>query len=131
MNSKLVNHYRKNQGWFWMALETYAIALVYVVQANFFDLEPPAHTVLSMMDDPAMIFAFAVIGTFALAYSIWDFHWFYARPIMIGLLMLVWSASFISFLIHDMETGLLISPGSVLSGGVICRIVSYAFTGDD
>ncbi|WP_461244445.1 hypothetical protein [Secundilactobacillus muriivasis] len=128
---QFLEHYKKNQGWFWMAIETYAVALVFIVQAGFFDIKPPGHTVIGMMDDPAIIFGIAVIGTFTLTYSVWDFHWFYARPIMIGLLTLVWSAAFIAFLIHDMEMGLLISPGSVLAGGVVCRIVSYAFTGDE
>ncbi|WP_283680322.1 hypothetical protein [Lentilactobacillus sp. Marseille-Q4993] len=123
--------FKKNQFWFWTAIETYAVAMVFIVRTNFFDLEPPARTVLGLLDDPLSVFLISVVGTFALSYSIWDFHWFFARPVMIGLLTLVWMATFLGFLIHDIEAGALISPGAVLSGGVICRVVTYAFTGDD
>ena len=131
MDRKLYQHYKKNQFWFWSAVETYAIAIVFIIQVNFFDLKPPARTMLGVLDDPVSIFLIAVIGTFAMIYSIWDFHWFYARPIMIGCLVFVWMSFFLGFLVHDMEMGALISPGAVLTGGVICRIISYAFTGDD
>jgi hypothetical protein len=131
MENKFLYHYKKNQFWLWTAVETYAIAVVFIIQTNFFDLKPPGRTLVGKLDDPISIFAIAVVGTFAFIYSIWDIHWFYARPIMIGLLVGTWMPFFLGFLIHDIEIGMFISPGAVLTGGVICRIVSYAFTGDD
>ena len=70
MDSKLYGHYKKNQFWFWSAVETYAIAIVFIIQVNFFDLKPPARTMLGVLDDPVSIFLIAVIGTFAMIYSI-------------------------------------------------------------
>ncbi|MDB1102807.1 hypothetical protein [Lentilactobacillus parabuchneri] len=131
MENKFLYHYKKNQFWLWTAIETYFIAIVFIIQANFFDLKPPGHSVVTKLDDPSAIFGIAVVGTFALVYAVWDIHWFYARPLMIGLLIFVWMTFFLGFVIHDLERGMLISPGAILAGGVICRIISYAFTGDD
>ena len=128
---KLYQHYHKNQFWFWTGMETYALGIVFIIQANFFDLMPPAHSVVAGLDDPLSIFCLAIVGTFAVVYSIWDFHWFYARPILIAMLVFVWVTFFCGFLIHDIELGAIVSPGAVLTGGVIFRITSYAFTGDD
>lgn len=128
--AKFNNHYRKNQFWLWSAMEVYGIGIYFILQTNFFDIHPPAHTVLAALDDPSVIFLLAVAGTFILTYSIWDFHWFYARPIMIAVLFFVISVYFGAFALHDYETGYL-NFVTILLGLLLCRIVSYAFTGDD
>lgn len=130
---KLKHHYRKNQFWFWKAIETYALGLYFIVRVNVFDQVPPPpephRTILQMFDDPIFIFMLAVVGTMALTYSIWDFHFFRARQLMIGLLAFVWSIYFGAFLMQGLQLGhwdfalFLIAP-------MLGSIVSYGLSGD-
>lgn len=57
---KLKRHYRKNQFWFWKALETYALGLYFIIRVNVFDQVPPPpephRTIPQMFDDPIFIF---------------------------------------------------------------------------
>ena len=55
----------KNRFWFFKALETYSLAVYFIVKRStgIFDWD---HSPLSALDDPPFIFALAVVGTIAL-----------------------------------------------------------------
>jgi len=132
---KLKRHYRKNQIWFWKAVETYALGLYFIVRVNAFDRVPPPparnryYSILQLFDDPIFIFLIAVVGTMALTYSIWDFHFFHARQLMIGLLVFVWSIYFGAFLVQGFQSGHW-DFALFLIGPMLGSIVSYGLTGD-
>lgn len=130
---KLKRHYRKNQFWFWKSLETYALGLYFIVRVNVFDQIPPPpeshRTILQMFDDPIFIFMLAVVGTMALTYSIWDFHFFHARQLMIGLLVFVWSLYFCAFLLQALELKRL-DFALFLIAPMLGSIISYGLSGD-
>jgi membrane-bound ClpP family serine protease len=133
-NSKLARHYRKNQFFFWKAVETYGLGIYFIVRVNVFEQEPPplhriGYSILQIVDDPSFIFLLAVVGTMALTYSIWDYHFFRARQIMIGLLVFVWSIYFGAFFVHGINTGMW-DFALFLIGPMILNIVSYGLSGD-
>lgn len=130
---KLKRHYRKNQFWFWKAIETYALGVYFIVRVNVFDQVPPPpvihYSILQIFDDPIFIFMLAVVGTMALTYSIWDFHFFRARQLMIGLLVFVWSIYFWAFLMQGLQLGHW-DFALFLIGPMLGSIVSYGLSGD-
>lgn len=128
--NRLYKHYKKNQFWFWTAIELYGLAVFFLLKDNFFNEHPPIHSLLRYFDDPGPVFILGVIATFALVYSIWDIHWFYARPIMIMTTMFALCFFFGAFLVHDFDENTL-SYELFLIGPLIARITSYAITGDD
>ncbi|MDA5386946.1 hypothetical protein [Loigolactobacillus backii] len=128
-NAKLKRHYRKNQFWFWKAVETYTLGFYFILWVNVLDGRPPHHTIVQRFDDPIFIFLIAIVGTMSLTYSIWDFHFFHARQIIIGLLVFVWSMYFCVFFYHGMQTGYW-DFALFLIGPMIGSMVSYGLTGD-
>lgn len=94
----------KNRFWFFKALETYSLAVYFIVKRStgIFDWD---HSPLSALDDPPFIFALAVVGTIALVYALWDVRHLYYKQIMTGTLTFVWLAFFLSFCANDALLG--------------------------
>ncbi len=82
------------------ALETYSFAIYFIVKRStgIFDWD---HSPLSVLEDPPLIFALAVVGTIALVYALWDERHLYYKQIMTGTLTFVRLAFFLSILAND------------------------------
>ena len=90
----------KNRFWFLKALETYSLAIYFIVKRStgIFDWD---HSPLAVLDDPPFIFMLAVVGTIALVFALWDIKHLYYKQIMTGTLTFVWLAFFLSFCTND------------------------------
>lgn len=71
-------------------METYGLGIYFIIKHNTFAFEPQQPMLLDVLDDPPMIFMLAVVGTFALVYSLWNLRTHYYKPLMTGLLTFVW-----------------------------------------
>lgn len=98
----------KNRFWFFKALETYSLAVYFIVKRStgIFDWD---HSPLSALDDPPFIFALAVVGTIALVYALWDVRYLYYKQLMTGTLTFVWLVFFLSFCANDALLGVYLS----------------------
>jgi len=124
-------HVVKNRFWLWKALETYGLGIYFILKQNAFEFEPPRPSLLDIFDDPPAIFILAVVGTFALVYSLWDINLSYYKPVMTGLLTFAWLFFMIAFGIHDFEIQRFISFESMYSFFVLASTVGEIVIGDD
>lgn len=70
----MIENLVKNRFWFWKALETYGIGVMFIIRKNTISFNPPKPSLLSYFDDPPFIFLMAVVGTFAIVYALWDIN---------------------------------------------------------
>ncbi|AVK60524.1 hypothetical protein C5Z25_01500 [Lactobacillus sp. CBA3605] len=124
-------HLNKNRFWLWKALETYGLGIYFIIKSNTFQFQPPRPTLLDIFDDPPIIFILAVVGTFALVYTLWDVNLYYYKPIMTGLLTFVWLFFMIAFVFHDFETGQYLSFESMYAFFVLGSMLHEILFGDD
>lgn len=113
----------KNRFWFLKALETYSLAIYFIVKRStgIFDW---THSPLSALDDPPFIFALAVVGTIALVYALWDVQHLYYKQIMTGTLTFVWLVFFLSFCANDALLCVYLSFPGIYSFFVLVGIVA-------
>ena len=113
----------KNRFWFLKALETYSLAIYFIVKRSTgtFDW---AHSPLAVLDDPPFIFALAVVGTIALVYALWDVRHLYYKQTMTGTLTFVWLVFFLSFLANDAFLNVYLSFPGIYSFFVLVGIVA-------
>ena len=113
----------KNRFWFLKALETYSLAIYFIIKRStgIFDWD---HSPLSVLDDPPFIFALACVGTIALVYALWDVRHLYYKQIMTGTLTFVWLAFFLSFCANDALLCVYFSFPGIYSFFVLVGIVA-------
>jgi len=127
----VLQHLESNRFWLWKALETYGLGVFFIVKHNTFQFEPPRPTMLDMFDDPPVIFILAVVGTFALVYSLWEVEHPFYKPMMTALLTFVWLFFMIAFGIHDFEVHQYVSFESMYSLFVLASTIFEIVIGDD
>lgn len=127
----MLTHLKKNRFWLWKALETYGLGVFFIIKQNTFAFEPPRPTVLDLFDDPPMIFLLAVVGTFALVYSLWNIKFSYYKTIMTGLLTVAWLFFMVAFSFHDFEIQKYVSFESMYAFFVLASMVFEIVVGDD
>ena len=113
----------KNRFWFLKALETYSLAIYFIIKRStgIFDW---THSPLSVLDDPPFIFALACVGTIAIVYALWDVRHLYYKQIMTGTLTFVWLVFFLSFLANDEFLNVYLSFPGIYSFFVLVGIVA-------
>lgn len=119
----MFNNIVKNKFWFIKALETYSLALYFIVKrsTSIFDW---SHSPLAFLDDPPFIFALACVGTIALVYALWNVQHLYYKQIMTGTLTFVWLVFFLSFLANDTFLNAYLSFPGIYSFFVLVGIVA-------
>lgn len=122
----MVKNLKKNRFWMFKALETYALALYFIVKRStgIFSLD---YGYLEVLDDPPFIFLLAAVGTVALVYALWDVKYLYYRPMMTGLLTGVWLLFFLSFTITDILIGVYIGFPGIFAFFVLTEMVTEIF----
>ena len=83
----MLKNLKKNRFWLFKALETYALALYFIVKRSSGIFSLDGYGYLEVLDDPPFIFMLACVGTVALVYALWDVKNLYYRPVMTGLFM--------------------------------------------
>lgn len=110
-----------NYFWFVKALETYGLAIYFIVLHSSGTFTPPGN-ILEFLDDPPFIFLLAVVGTVAIVYALWDVKHLFYKPLMTGLLTFVWLVFFLAFAFEDYYLGKL-SLQSIYAFFVVFSIV--------
>lgn len=96
----------KNYFWFVKALETYGLGIYFIIVHSSGNFTPPGN-VLEYLDDPPFVFLLAVVGTVAMAYSLWNVEQLFYKPLMTGSLTFVWLIMFGGFVTRDLILGAL------------------------
>lgn len=119
----MIKNLKKNRFWFIKALETYSLALYFIVKrsAGTFDW---IHSPLAVLDDPPFIFLLACVGTVALVYALWNVKHLYYKQIMTGTLTFVWLVFFLSFVLADIFVGRILSFPAIYAFFVLSGIVA-------
>ncbi|MFQ3624099.1 hypothetical protein ACSF83_03560 [Lactobacillus johnsonii] len=112
---------KKNHIWLILALETYGLAIYFILKHSTGIFMPPG-SVLDFLDDPPFILALGIAGTLALIYALWDVHHLFYKPLMTGVLSFVWLMFFGAFLFQDWRNGVL-GPQSLLASSVLLTML--------
>lgn len=120
----MIKNLKKNRFWFFKALETYALALYFIVKRSSGVFSLDSYSYLEMLDDPPFIFALAVVGTVALVYALWDIKHLYYKQIMTGTLTFVWLIFFLSFAITDALFGVYVGFPGIFAFFVLTEMVT-------
>ena len=120
----MIKNLKKNRFWFFKALETYALALYFIVKRSSGVFSLDSYSYLEMLDDPPFIFALAVVGTVALVYALWDIKHLYYKQIMTGTLTFVWLIFFLSFAITDALFGVYVGFPGLFAFFVLTEMVT-------
>lgn len=123
----MIKNLKKNRFWLFKALETYALALYFIVKRSTGIFNLDGYGYLEVLDDPPFIFLLAVVGTVALVYALWDVKYLYYRPMMTGLLTGVWLLFFLSFTITDILVGVYIGFPGIFAFFVLTEMVTEIF----
>ena len=107
--------------WLILALETYALAIFFIIKNSRGIFLPPG-SILDFLDDPPFIFLLGIAGTLALVYTFWDIHYLFYKPLMAGFLSFVWLTFFSAFVFQDVKNGTLGMP-SLFASFVLLEIV--------
>lgn len=95
---------KKNFAWLILALETYGLAIFFIIKNSTGIFLPPG-SVLDFLDDPPFIFLLGIAGTLALVYTLWDIHYLFYKPLMSGFLTFVWLMFCSAFIFQDINNG--------------------------
>lgn len=112
---------KKNHIWLILALETYGLAIYFILKHSTGIFMPPG-SVLDFLDDPPFILALGIAGTLALIYALWDVHHLFYKPLMTSVLSFVWLMFFGAFLFQDWRNGVL-GPQSLLASSVLLTML--------
>jgi len=110
-------------------METYGLGVYFLIKQNTFAFVPPRPTILDIMDDPPAIFVLAIVATLAVVYSLWDINVPYYKPVMTGALTFVWAFFMIAFVVHDVQTGQIISFESMYAFFVLASMMHKIIIG--
>lgn len=119
----MLKNLKKNRFWLFKALETYALALYFIVKRSSGVFSLDGFGYLEVLDDPPFIFMLACVGTVALVYALWDVKQMYYKPLMTGLLTGVWLIFFLSFAITDALVGVYIGFPGIFAFFVLTEMV--------
>ncbi len=119
----MIDNMKKNRFWLFKALETYALALYFIVKRSSGVFSLDGFGYLEVLDDPPFIFMLACVGTVALVYALWDVKQMYYKPLMTGLLTGVWLIFFLSFAITDALVGVYIGFPGIFAFFVLTEMV--------
>lgn len=123
----MIDNMKKNRFWLFKALETYALALYFIVKRSTGIFSLDGYGYLEVLDDPPFIFLLAAVGTVAFVYALWDVKYLYYRPMMTGLLTGVWLLFFLSFTITDILIGVYIGFPGIFAFFVLTEMVTEIF----
>ena len=123
----MIKNLKKNRFWLFKALETYALALYFIVKRSSGIFSLDGYGYLEVLDDPPFIFMLACVGTVALVYALWDVKQMYYKPLMTGLLTGVWLLFFLSFAITDALVGIYIGFPGIFAFFVLTEMVTEIF----
>ena len=123
----MIKNLKKNRFWFFKALETYALALYFIVKRSSGVFSLDGFGYLEVLDDPPFIFMLACVGTVALVYALWDVKQMYYKPLMTGLLTGVWLIFFLSFAITDALFGVYVGFPGIFAFFVLTEMVTEIF----
>lgn len=115
---------KKNRFWLFKALETYALALYFIVKRSSGIFSLDGYGYLEVLDDPPFIFMLACVGTVALVYALWDVKYLYYKQIMTGTLTFVWLVFFLSFAITDTLVGVYVGFPGIFAFFVLTEMVT-------
>lgn len=119
----MIKNLKKNRFWFFKALETYALALYFIVKRSSGIFSLDGYGYLEVLDDPPFIFMLACVGTVALVYALWDVKYLYYKQIMTGTLTFVWLVFFLSFAITDTLVGVYVGFPGIFAFFVLTEMV--------
>lgn len=119
----MIDNMKKNRFWLFKALETYALALYFIVKRSSGVFSLDGFGYLEVLDDPPFIFMLACVGTVAIVYALWDVKQMYYKPLMTGLLTGVWLIFFLSFAITDALVGVYIGFPGIFAFFVLTEMV--------
>ncbi|MCR1897312.1 hypothetical protein NSA02_10980 [Ligilactobacillus murinus] len=120
----MIKNLKKNRFWFFKALETYALALYFIVKRSSGIFSLDGYGYLEVLDDPPFIFMLACVGTVALVYALWDVKYLYYKQIMTGTLTFVWLVFFLSFAITDTLVGVYVGFPGIFAFFVLTEMVT-------
>ncbi len=120
----MIKNLKKNRFWFFKALETYALALYFIVKRSSGVFSLDGFGYLEVLDDPPFIFMLSCVGTVALVYALWDVKQMYYKQIMTGTLTFVWLIFFLSFAITDALVGVYIGFPGIFAFFVLTEMVT-------
>lgn len=123
----MIKNLKKNRFWLFKALETYALALYFIVKRSTGIFSLDGYGYLEVLDDPPFIFLLAAVGTVTLVYALWDVKHLFYRPVMTGLLTGVWLLFFLSFVITDTLVGVYIGFPGIFAFFVLTEMVTEIF----
>ncbi len=123
----MIKNLKKNRFWLFKALETYALALYFIVKRSSGVFSLDGYGYLEVLDDPPFIFLLAAVGTVTLVYALWDVKHLFYRPVMTGLLTGVWLLFFLSFAITDALVGVYIGFPGTFAFFVLTEMVTEIF----
>ncbi len=120
----MIKNLKKNRFWLFKALETYALALYFIVKRSSGIFSLDGYGYLEVLDDPPFIFMLACVGTVALVYALWDVKYLYYKQIMTGTLTFVWLVFFLSFAITDTLVGVYVGFPGIFAFFVLTEMVT-------
>lgn len=123
----MIKNLKKNRFWLFKALETYALALYFIVKRSSGIFSLDGYGYLEVLDDPPFVFLLAAVGTVTLVYALWDVKHLFYRPVMTGLLTGVWLLFFLSFAITDALVGVYIGCPGIFAFFVLTEMVTEIF----
>ena len=123
----MIENLKKNRFWLFKALETYALALYFIVKRSSGIFSLDGYGYLEFLDDPPFVFLLAAVGTVTLVYALWDVKHLFYRPVMTGLLTGVWLLFFLSFAITDALVGVYIGFPGIFAFFVLTEMVTEIF----
>lgn len=123
----MIKNLKKNRFWLFKALETYALALYFIVKRSSGIFSLDGYGYLEVLDDPPFVFLLAAVGTVTLVYALWDVKHLFYRPVMTGLLTGVWLLFFLSFAITDALVSVYIGFPGIFAFFVLTEMVTEIF----
>lgn len=120
----MIKNLKKNRFWLFKALETYALALYFIVKRSSGIFSLDGYGYLEVLDDPPFIFMLACVGTVAIVYALWDVKYLYYKQIMTGTLTFVWLVFFLSFAITDTLVGVYVGFPGIFAFFVLTEMVT-------
>lgn len=119
----MLKNLAKNRFWLWKALETWGLAIYFIIHHSVGTFSSPSNVVLDKLDDPDSIFILACIGSFVLIYSLWDLNTYLYKPIVTMLLTGVWIVFMCAFIIHDWQAQTYVSFQSIYAGFILVSMI--------
>lgn len=105
----MLSNIRKNRFWFWKAIVTYGLGMLFLINSNAIGGDPGRRSLVAEFDDPPFIFIIGIVATLAMVYALWDVRHLAYKTVMTSSLTAVWLLFFVVLTIYDIERGHCIS----------------------